>query len=59
MNYVLFHSVWTVVMFVLFIGIIFWAWSAKRKKQFDEAARLPLEDDDAVSPRPSVEKNHG
>ena len=55
MNYGLIHSVWTVMMFVLFIGIIVWAWSAKRKKQFDEAARLPLEDDDnhllPLSPR--------
>jgi len=59
MNYVLFHSIWTVVMFALFIGIIVWAWSAKRKKQFDDAARLPLEDDDAVPPRPSGENNHG
>jgi len=46
-------------MFALFIGIIVWAWSAKRKKQFDDAARLPLEDDDAVPPRPSGENNHG
>ena len=53
------HAIWTIVLMVLFIGIVVWAWSAKRKKQFDEAARLPLEDDDAVSPRPSVEKNHG
>jgi cytochrome c oxidase cbb3-type subunit IV len=59
MNYGLIHSVWTVMMFVLFIGIIVWAWSGKRKKQFDDAARLPLEDDDAVPLRPSREKNHG
>jgi len=59
MNYGLIHSVWTVMMFALFIGIIVWAWSAKRKKQFDEAARLPLEDDDAVAVRPSGEKQHG
>jgi len=59
MDFVLIHSIWTVVMFIVFIGIVVWAWSAKRKKQFDEAARLPLEDDDAVSVRPSGEKNHG
>ena len=27
------------------IGIVLWAWSGKRKKDFDEAARLPLDDD--------------
>lgn len=31
---------------VIFLGIVAWAWSGKRKAQFDEAARLPLEDDD-------------
>ncbi|RMG59781.1 MAG: cbb3-type cytochrome c oxidase subunit 3 [Gammaproteobacteria bacterium] len=42
------HSYWTVVLFATFIGIWVWAWSGKRKKAFDEAARLPLEDDDDV-----------
>lgn len=59
MNFGLIHSVWTVLLFVLFIGIIVWAWSAKRKKQFDEAAHLPLEDDDAVTAPPSGDKQHG
>ena len=40
-----FHALWTVVLFAIFIAIVIWAWSSKRKKQFDEAARLPLEDD--------------
>lgn len=42
---VAFHIILTVALFVLFIGIIIWAWSSKRKKRFDEAARLPLDDD--------------
>ncbi|HEX6829715.1 MAG TPA: cbb3-type cytochrome c oxidase subunit 3 [Burkholderiales bacterium] len=41
------RSVLTVLAFASFIGIVIWAWSGKRKKVFDEAARLPLEDDDA------------
>lgn len=32
----------TVVMFVMFIGIVIWAWSRKRKDDFNEAANLPL-----------------
>ena len=40
--------VWTVVAFVFFITIVIWAWSGARKKDFDEAAQLPLEDDDPV-----------
>ena len=39
----------TVVLFVTFIGIVLWAWSSKRKRDFDEAARLALEDDDKSS----------
>ena len=44
----LMHSIWTVVVFVVFIGIIAWAYSGNRKKDFDEAARLVLDDDDPV-----------
>jgi cytochrome c oxidase cbb3-type subunit 4 len=35
----------TVVMLIAFVGIVVWAYSGKRKKQFDEAARSVLEDD--------------
>lgn len=39
------RTVLTAVMFAVFIGIVLWAWSGARKSRFDEAARLPLEDD--------------
>lgn len=42
-------SAWTVVVAVVFVAIVAWAWSSKRKPEFDEAARLPLEADDDVS----------
>ena len=45
MSMELFHSIWTVVVMVIFVGIVIWAYSGKRKERFDEAARLPLEDD--------------
>lgn len=35
----------TVVLLVLFVAGWIWAWSPRRKHSFDEAARLPLEDD--------------
>ena len=35
----------TVLTFVLFIGIVWWAYSDRRKIAFDEAARIPLDDD--------------
>lgn len=37
----------TAVLLVVFIGGWIWAWSPKRKRAFDEAAALPLEDDGA------------
>jgi len=46
-------------MLVVFIGIIVWAWSGKRKKAFDEAARIPLEDGDDAGQGASGEKKHG
>ncbi|MFD1893446.1 cbb3-type cytochrome c oxidase subunit 3 [Ottowia beijingensis] len=41
----LLRSIVTVVAFVVFIGIVAWAWSRRNKARFDEAARLPFEQD--------------
>lgn len=46
----LLRGVFTVLMVVLFIGICFWAWSARQKPVFDKAARMPLESDDDAPP---------
>ena len=35
----------TAALFVLFIALVIWIYSAKRHAEFDEAARLPLGDD--------------
>ena len=59
MNFSLIHSIWTVMLFILFIGIIVWAWSAKRKKSFEQAARMPLEDEDMTPARPTGGKQRG
>ncbi|KHD06826.1 Cbb3-type cytochrome oxidase component [Candidatus Thiomargarita nelsonii] len=42
------QSVWTIVVMVIFLSVVVWAYSRKRKAEFDEAARLPLDDDDSV-----------
>jgi len=46
MDLTLFRSIMTVLMFAIFIGICVWAWSGKRKKEFDDAANLPFADED-------------
>jgi len=40
-----FHIFWTIALFLVFLGIFAWAWSGRRKKDFAEAANLPLDDD--------------
>lgn len=34
-----------IALIIGFVGIVIWAWSKKRKPEFDRAARLPLEED--------------
>lgn len=36
----------TLLVLVAFIGIVWWAYSAHRKKANDEAAHLPFDDDE-------------
>jgi cbb3-type cytochrome oxidase subunit 3 len=40
-----FFTVWTVVAAVIFCGVTVWAMSGARKAEFDEAARIPLDDE--------------
>lgn len=49
---------WTAALLVIFIGIVVWAWSGKRKRAFDEAARMPLEDDALDSGEAGPKRNH-
>jgi cytochrome c oxidase cbb3-type subunit 4 len=37
--------IWTMLSLLIFIGIVFWAWSRKRKDRFQAAALEPLHDD--------------
>lgn len=60
MDKIMLHSIWTVVLLVVFVGIVWWAWSGKRKEAFREAANLPLEDEEYVdSSKNSEDKLHG
>lgn len=44
MDIATFRGIVTGVLLVLFIALIIWAWSSRRREQFEAAARLPLED---------------
>jgi cytochrome c oxidase cbb3-type subunit 4 len=41
----LIRTVVTVASFVIFLGLMAWAWSARRKSDFEQAALLPFADD--------------
>jgi cytochrome c oxidase cbb3-type subunit 4 len=36
----------TALLLLVFLGGWAWAWSPRRRKDFEEAARLPLDEDD-------------
>jgi cytochrome c oxidase cbb3-type subunit 4 len=39
------RSITTVLAFVVFVGIVIWAWSKQRSADFEQAANLPFEQD--------------
>ena len=45
------RSLVTVVTFTAFVGIVWWAYSGGARRGFDEAARLPF-DEDGTENRP-------
>lgn len=45
----------TAVLIVLFLAGWVWVWSPRRKRVFDAAARLPLDDQPASPPRSEQE----
>lgn len=49
------RSWYTVVLFVIFIGIVLWAWSGKSKRRFNEASQLPFNEVE----HPLDDKNKG
>jgi cytochrome c oxidase cbb3-type subunit IV len=40
---------WTVFAFLFFVAVVIWAWSGRRKTDFDKAARMALDDDEDVT----------
>jgi len=43
------QGVWTLVALVIFLGIVIWTFSPRRRREFERAARMPLEEDAAGS----------
>ncbi|TKB45826.1 cbb3-type cytochrome oxidase subunit 3 [Thalassotalea mangrovi] len=49
MDYGTLRGIFTVIIFVLFIIIVVWAFGKKRKTSFDEAANSIFDEDDNVN----------
>ncbi len=45
MDVITLRSITTVAGLVIFLGIVWWAWSKNRKTDFEQAANLPFEQD--------------
>jgi len=45
-----FRIVTTVLTFLTFIGIVAWAFSSRRKKDYEAAARMALDDEQPIQP---------
>ena len=45
------RSIFTVLAFIAFVGIIWWAYSDRRKQTYDAAAMLPFDDDSQFVPQ--------
>lgn len=45
-------GIFTSAAFVMFLGVVYWAYNKHNRARFEEAAQLPLEDSVAVYPAP-------
>lgn len=50
------RSLFTVLLFALFIAIVLWAWSGRNRQRFDQAALLPFADEH-LAPVHATEKD--
>jgi len=47
------RGVITLALLILFVMLVIWAWSGRRKELFDSMARMPLEEDDDPAAPPA------
>jgi cbb3-type cytochrome oxidase subunit 3 len=51
------YAVVAMVLFMaVFVAIVVWIFAPWRKREMDEASRLPLDDGDGAPPRPGVKR---
>ena len=55
---VTFQPIWTVIVAILFFGIVFWAFSGKRKKHYEDIAQSVVDEDDDALESKKKKKKH-
>ena len=40
------QGIWTIIVMVVFVGIVIWAWSGKRKREFEDASNIPFNEEE-------------
>ena len=45
MDYGTYRGIYTLILLFVFLGIVYWAYSKKRKNQFDDIAQSIFDDD--------------
>ncbi|WP_189355321.1 cbb3-type cytochrome oxidase subunit 3 [Undibacterium squillarum] len=45
MNFTIISSVVTVISLLVFLGIVYWAFSSDNKERFEKLARLPIDNE--------------
>ena len=58
MDIAVFHGLWTAALLVIFVGIVIWAWSGKRKRDFDEAAHIPFDGEEPDATSTGTKRDH-
>ncbi len=58
MEYSIIHSIFTVILFVAFVAFVIWAYSKKRKTDFDQAANLVFDDEQKAPQKNKQESDH-
>lgn len=58
MDYVGFHSLFTILIFVAFVGLVVWLFVIKRKPDFDQAANAIFADEQKPQQKQQQESDH-
>jgi cytochrome c oxidase cbb3-type subunit 4 len=57
MDYGTYRGIYTLILLVLFLVIVYWAYSKKQKSKFDDIANSIFEDDVNETPRKKESSN--